>query len=92
MSKSFPTKSLAAEWARKVESQMVTSQYRGNRSLHSITFSELIERYTDEASTLRSFGKNWTAVVASLKVEAYDRDPGRHGEHVAPVCHFQQFE
>lgn len=46
---------------------MDASQYRDNRSLHSITFGELIERYTAEIGAVRPFGKNKAAVLASLK-------------------------
>lgn len=67
VSKSFPTKSLAAEWARKVESEMDTSLYRDNRSLNSITFGDLIDRYTLEIGAIRPFGKNKAAVLKTLK-------------------------
>lgn len=67
VSKSFPTKSLASEWARKVEAEMDASLYRDNRSLNSITFGDLVDRYTREIGAVRSFGKNKAAVLKSLK-------------------------
>ncbi|MBD8628344.1 site-specific integrase [Oxalobacteraceae sp. CFBP 8753] len=66
VSKSFPTKSLASEWARKVESEMDASLYRDNRSLNSITFGDLIDRYTKEIGAIRPFGKNKAAVLKTL--------------------------
>lgn len=66
VSKSFPTKSLASEWARKVESEMDASQYRDSRTLNSITFGDLIDRYTKEIGAVRPFGKNKAAVLKSL--------------------------
>lgn len=67
VSKSFPTKSLASEWARKLESEMDASQYRDSRSLNSITFGDLIDRYTEEIGAVRPFGKNKTAVLKAVK-------------------------
>lgn len=67
VSKSFPTKSLASEWARKVESEMDASLYRDNRSLNSITFGDLVDRYTLEIGAIRPFGKNKAAVLKTLK-------------------------
>lgn len=67
VSKSFPTKSLASEWARKVESEMDASLYRDNRSLNSITFGDLVDRYTEEIGAIRPFGKNKAAVLRTLK-------------------------
>jgi len=66
VSKSFPTKSLASEWARKVESEMDASQYRDSRRLNSITFSDLIDRYTCEIGAVGPFGKNKAAVLKSI--------------------------
>jgi len=67
VSKSFPTKSLASEWARKLESEMDASQYRDSRSLNSITFGDLIDRYTEEIGAVRPFGKNKAAVLKAVK-------------------------
>jgi integrase len=67
VSKSFPTKSLASEWARKIESEMDASQYQDSRSLNSITFGDLIDKYTAEIGAVRSFGKNKAAVLIAVK-------------------------
>lgn len=66
ISRSFPTKSLASEWARKIEAEMDASLYRDNRNLNSITFGDLIDRYTQEIGAIRPFGKNKAAVLRSL--------------------------
>lgn len=67
VSRSFPTKTLAAEWARKVEAGMDASTYRDTRSLHSITFGKLVDRYEAEIGGVRPFGKNKAAVIKSLR-------------------------
>lgn len=68
VSKSFPTKSLATEWARKIESEMDASNYQDGRSLNSITFGDLIGRYQSEIGAIKPFGKNKDAVLKSLKL------------------------
>jgi hypothetical protein len=37
---------------------MDASLYRDNRNLNSITFGDLIDRYTEEIGAIRPFGKN----------------------------------
>lgn len=69
ISKSFPTKGRAQEWARKVERDMDTMDYQDGRSLSSITLADLIDRYTAEIGAVKPFGKNKTAVLASLKTK-----------------------
>lgn len=67
VSKSFPTKSLANEWARKIESEMDALSFRDVRGLNSITFGDLIDRYRLEMETVRPFGKNKLGVLKFLK-------------------------
>jgi len=69
VSKSFPTKSLASEWARKIEAEMDASRYQDSRSLNSITFGDLLDRYTLEIGSLRPFGRNKAAVLKTLKAD-----------------------
>jgi integrase len=69
ISKSFPTKTLATEWARKIEREMDTMDFKDGRSLSSITLSELIGRYAEEIGAVKPFGRNKEAVLASLKRE-----------------------
>ncbi|MCS0592626.1 hypothetical protein ACFQ09_16195 [Massilia norwichensis] len=45
---------------------MDASLYRDNRNLNSITFGDLIDRYTEEIGAIRPFGKNTAAVARSL--------------------------
>lgn len=87
VSRSFPTKSLASEWARKIESEMDASQYQDNRRLNSITFGDLIDRYTREIGAVRPFGKNKAAVLKSLRgalgaVPMSDLDADRLNKYV----------
>lgn len=67
LSKSFPSKALAVAWARKVEQEMDSANYRDRRSLNSITVGELIDRYTGELGKIKPFGKNKASVLAMLK-------------------------
>lgn len=66
VSKSFPTKSLASEWARKIESDMDAKQYQDGRSLNSITFGDLIDKYTREIGAVRPFGLTKAAVLKNV--------------------------
>jgi integrase len=67
ISKSFPTKTLAQTWARKVEREMDTMDFKDGRSISTITLSELIDRYSKEIGDVKPFGRNKTAVLKSLK-------------------------
>lgn len=67
ISKSFPTKSLANEWARKVEAEIDAKDYRDPRKLNSITFGDLIVKYRKEMEAVRPFGKNKDAVLKAVK-------------------------
>lgn len=71
-SKSFPTKSLATEWARKIEADMDSHTYQDSRGLNSITLGGLIDRYTQEIGKLKPFGKNKAAVLKSVKAAIGD--------------------
>ncbi len=66
-SKSFPTKTLATEWARRIESEMDAATYQDGRNLNSITFGDILDRYTEEIGKTKPFGKNKAAVLKSLK-------------------------
>lgn len=67
ISKSFPTKTLATEWARKIEREMDTMDFKDGRTLSSITLSDLIKRYAEEIGAIKPFGRNKAAVLESLK-------------------------
>jgi integrase len=67
ISKSFPTKTLAQEWARKIERQIDTDDFQDGRSISATTIADLIDKYSLEKETERPFGKNKKAVLASLR-------------------------
>jgi integrase len=67
ISKSFPTKGRAQEWARKVECEIDTDDFQDGRTVSSMTVSDLIDRYSKEMQDAKSFGRNKLAVLASLK-------------------------
>ena len=55
ISKSFPTKTKAQVWARQVESEMDTMQFKDARGLTGITVKQLIERYISEIGGITPF-------------------------------------
>lgn len=69
ISKSFPTKTLATEWARKIEREMDANDYRDGRSLSSITLGAVIDDYIQEVGENRPFGKNKTSVLGILRAD-----------------------
>ncbi|MDR3480735.1 MAG: site-specific integrase [Burkholderiaceae bacterium] len=68
ISKSFPTKTLATEWARKIESQIDANDFKDGRTLSKITLANLIDDYTRDVGGAKGFGKNKKSVLAMLKV------------------------
>ena len=69
ISKTCPTKGSAQEWARKIEREMDTLDFKDTRSLGSITLGELIDRYTREIGGTKPFGRSKVFVLASLKAK-----------------------
>lgn len=67
ITETFPTKAAAQQWARKIESEIDNQKYQDGRGLADITLSQLIDRYIEEISIEKPFGKNKSAVLASLK-------------------------
>lgn len=67
ITQTFPTKALALEWARKVESEIDAKLFRDHRSLSDTSVADLIGRYRREIGGEKGFGKNKTAVLASLE-------------------------
>lgn len=67
ISKSFPTKGMAQEWARKIEREMDTMDFKDGRGVALITLADLIERYKKDLGEVKPFGKNKAAVIESLK-------------------------
>ncbi|AMO96840.1 hypothetical protein CFter6_4239 [Collimonas fungivorans] len=68
----FDTKARAQEWASKVESDMRALKFQDERIISDLTLGTLIDRYTEEIGAKKSFGKNKTAVLASLKIALGD--------------------
>jgi len=67
ISKSFPTKGMAQEWARKIEREMDTMDFKDGRGVALVTLGDLIDRYKRELGEIKPFGKNKAAVIESLK-------------------------
>lgn len=68
ISKSFRTKGMAQEWARSVEGQIDTMQFKDTRGLTNITLADLIDRYTDEIGGIKAFGKNKADVLRKWRL------------------------
>jgi len=69
ISKSFPNKGLAKEWATKTEADMNADKFVDKRSLSTNTVEQLINEYTTKFSKIKPFGKNKKAVLEALKRE-----------------------
>lgn len=67
ISKSFSTKGMAAEWARKIERDMDTMDFQDGRLMSKVTLGELINKYIEEIGSVKPFGRNKAAVLAQLK-------------------------
>ncbi|WP_061943005.1 site-specific integrase [Collimonas pratensis] len=72
VSEMFDTKARAQEWASKVESDMRALKFQDERIISDLTLGTLIDRYTEEIGAKKPFGKNKTAVLASLKTALGD--------------------
>lgn len=59
----FPTKAAAQAGARGIESDIDAKRYQDGRGLDNIHLKDLIDRYIEEISVERPFGKNKTAVL-----------------------------
>lgn len=63
ITETFPTKAMAQQWARKIESQIDARKYQDGRGLDAVTLGELIKRYVEEIGAEKPFGKNKAAVL-----------------------------
>lgn len=63
ISKSFPTKGKAQVWAREIEAQMDSLEFKDARGLTGITLAQLIERYINEIGGIAPFRTTKTAVL-----------------------------
>jgi integrase len=67
ISKTFPTKVLAQEWARGIEQSMDASKFSDARMISDIPFKALVTRYIEDIGEEDSFGKNKRATLLSLR-------------------------
>lgn len=65
--RSFPTKTLAAEWVRQTEKEMDEQKYQDVRPMTSVSLSTLIDRYNEEIGGKKGFGRSKTQVLGFLK-------------------------
>ncbi|MDL2284389.1 site-specific integrase [Oxalobacter sp. OttesenSCG-928-P03] len=72
ISKSFPKKSQAVEWARGIEAEIDAKRFQDTRSASEWLFSELIDRYTEEIGAIKKFGKSKVDVLRMLKTNLGD--------------------
>jgi integrase len=68
ISKSFRTKGLAQEWARSIESQIDSLQFKDARGLAHIKLSALIDRYTEEIGGIKPFRRNKADVLRKWRL------------------------
>ena len=67
ISKTFPNKALAQEWARGIEQSMDASKFSDARILSDIPLKVLITRYMEDVGGQDGFGKNKSATLVSLR-------------------------
>lgn len=65
--RTFDVKSQAAAWAAKIEADMVALKHQDKRIIANLTLADLIDRYNLEIGTVKPFGKNKVAVLATLR-------------------------
>lgn len=69
----FPTKAAAQAWARGIEAEIDAKRYQDGRGLDKILLKDLIDRYIEEISIERPFGKNKMAVLNIWKRDYGDK-------------------
>lgn len=67
LSKSFPTKTLAVQWAREQEALIDAKKYNDTRIISKITFGQLIDEYRAEVEPKKPFGRTKAASLEFLK-------------------------
>lgn len=65
--KSFPKKSMAKEWATRIEADMDRQEYKDLSGIVGITVKEAIERYEEEIGQYRPIGRSKGWVLSRLK-------------------------
>lgn len=72
ISETFPTKALAAAWARGIEAEMDARRFKDVRGLANLTLKVLLVRYREEIGAEHPFGKNKDAVLRMWEREHGD--------------------
>lgn len=67
LSKTFPKKAMAQEWAKGVEADMARREYRDISNFEPITVKDAIERYEFEVGKYRPIGRSKRWVLSRLK-------------------------
>lgn len=68
LSRTFPRKSLAVEWMRKIEAAMDAGEYSDLKKQSDYRLSDIIALYTDDIGSMKQFGRNKTQVLRSLNL------------------------
>jgi integrase len=66
-SKNFSTKALAVQWARAMEADLDAGRSRTEPPKPTTTVSELVDRYINEVSAAKPFGRNKADVLKKIK-------------------------
>lgn len=64
--RTFPTKILAQQWARGVETEIEAGRAAPSRASRQ-TIGDLIDRYTDEVAAAKPFGRNKAGVLKQIR-------------------------
>lgn len=69
LTRTFPRKSLAVEWMRKIEASMDAEEYEDLRSVSDYRLADIISLYTDDIGAMKTFGKNKRHVLNVLDTQ-----------------------
>lgn len=64
--RTFPTKILAQQWARQLETEIDAGRAMPAKASRQ-TVGDLVDRYTDEVGQAKPFGRNKAAVLATIR-------------------------
>ncbi|WP_042298936.1 site-specific integrase [Paraburkholderia kururiensis] len=67
VTKTFPKKAHAEQWAKRTETQMRDGAFQDERKLSNFTIGDLIDRYVNDVGGLRPFGKSKRGALDMLK-------------------------
>lgn len=66
-SETFPTKALAIQWARAIEADIDAGRARAEPLKPTTTVGELVDRYINEMSAAKPFGRNKADVLKKIR-------------------------